>query len=265
MQSLNLACARQLLAKDLWQFVREPTAAFFTFAFPVIMLGMFGSVWGREPIQGAIGAFVLPEGVTTRYIDIIFPSYIGFAASNICWMSIPTFLGFQREAGYFRALQVSPVSLLHVILIRLAVYGGTFVFCYALLYAVARVGFGVQFHGHIGLLTAAVILCFASFAASGFLLGGLFHSPQTTQVLASVCFFLLFFTSGAAIPRREFPDWLFQLTEYNPLTHMVEILTRIWLGMPFDSWWRYGATIAAFGVVSLLLTLRTFKWDVTAR
>ena len=119
-------------------------------------------------------------------------------------------------------------------------YGLTFVFCYALLYAVARVGFGVQFHGH-------------------------FHSPQTTQVLASVCFFLLFFTSGAAIPRRDFPDWLFQLTEYNPLTHMVEILTRIWLGMPFDSWWRYGATIAAFGVVSLLLTLRTFKWDVTAR
>ena len=30
-------------------FIREPSAAFFTLAFPLMLLVLFGSIWGNEP------------------------------------------------------------------------------------------------------------------------------------------------------------------------------------------------------------------------
>lgn len=257
---------RQLFAKDLLQYVREPTAAFFTFIFPALLLTIFASIWGSQPMgggEGMYGALVFKAG--TKYIDVIFPGFTGFVIANLGLNSIPVFLAHQRESGYFRAIQVSPVALRTVMLVRMGVYGVTFLASYLLLYAVARLVFDVQFHGSLSLFVLANIVSFVAIVAVGFLIGGLFHSPQTTQAVASIAFFLLYFSSGAAIPRWDFPDWLFRLTEFNPLTHVVELLTRIWLGMPPDTWWSFGTVVMGLGAVAFLLTIRTFKWDVVRR
>lgn len=263
MSALRHSTAWQLLTKDLLQYVREPAAAFFTFAFPVILLSVLGSIYGGDEgdyMTGEFGGVRIPAGIEAGYMDFFFPGFIGFVLANICLNSIPNFLAHQRESEYFRALQVSAVPLRMVLAVRIVVYVLIFAVSLLVVFLEARFLFRLSFHGNWLFTAAGVLLCFAAFAAAGFLLGGLFP-PQATQAIASVCFFVLYFTSGSAIPRFEFPEWLFNLTKANPLVYVVQGLTRLWLGAPFAEWWLDMLIIGIIGVACTVLTLRTFKWS----
>lgn len=257
----------QLLAKDLLQYLRQPAATFFTFAFPSILLVMLGSLNSDgQPIPGGadLGGILVPEGLQIQYIDFFFPGFIVFVATNICLNSVPVFLAYQREAEYFRALQVSAVPLYTVMLIRIAVYGLIFLASMALVLLEARLMFDLRLHGSWLLVALAAAVCFVSFGAAGFLIGGLLQ-PQSTQAIASVVFFVLYFSSGSAIPRFLFPDWLYQITNANPMVYGVQGLTRLWLGSPFREWGLDMLVIVIMGAICIPLTLRTFKWGGDTR
>ena len=259
MSALRHSTAWQLLTKDLLQYVREPAAAFFTFAFPVILLSLLGSIYDGDDMSGEVGGIHIPVGINASYMDFFFPGFIGFILANVCLNSIPIFLAYQRETEYFRALQVSAVPLSLVLAVRVVVYVLIFSMSLLVVYLEARFLFDLSFHGNLLLTALGVLLCFAAFAAAGFLLGGLFP-PQATQALASIFFFVLYFSSGSAIPRFLFPEWLFQLTKANPLVYAVEGLTRLWLGAPFSEWGPDMLVIGMIGIVCAALTLRTFQW-----
>lgn len=265
MRTLRQHVVWQLFAKDLLQYLREPTAAFFTFAFPALLLTILGGIYGGEEMPAAVGGFQPPAGATVLYIDLYFPGFVGFIIANLSLASIPVFLAYQRESGYFRAIQVSPVSLFTVMLVRISVYFVTFIFSYTFMFLLARLTLGVRFHGSEGLFLLGILVSFIALGALGFLLGGMFRSPQATQATSMILFFLLYFTSGSAIPRWQFPNWLHTLTEYNPLTHVVELLVHLWLGAPSDLWWQSGVVVLGCGLVALILVPMTFKWEVDTR
>lgn len=256
---MNFKMMQALFRADLLIYVREPAAAFFTFAFPVLLLSILGEIFGRYPHQ-----FTLPDGtlVNTTYISEFFPGFVAFIIANIALQSAPIFLASQRTTGWFRMLQLSPLRLSWVITIRVVMYFVIFVFCYVLMYLLARQVFGLQFFGQPLPFGLAMLLCFAAFGSIGFLLGGLFNSASTTQAVASIIFFLMYFTSGSAIPRDQFPDWLFRATELNPMTHVVDLLVAVWTGQTFDDQVRVSTLVVALvGVAGFVLTPLTFRWD----
>lgn len=255
---MSFKMMRTLFRTDLLIYVREPAAAFFTFAFPILLLSILGEIFGRYPHQ-----FTLPDGtlVDTTYISVFFPGFVAFIIANLALQSAPIFLASQRTSGWFRMLQLSPLRLSWVITIRVVMYFAIFVFSYALMYLLARQIFGLQFFGQLLPCGLVMLLCFASFGSIGFLLGGLFNSASTTQAVASIIFFLMYFTSGSAIPRDQFPDWLFRATELNPMTHVVDLLIAVWTGQTFDQLWGSALVVALMGVAGFVLTPLTFRWD----
>ncbi len=255
---MNFKMMQTLFRTDLLIYVREPAAAFFTFAFPILLLSILGEIFGRYPHQ-----FMLPDGtsIDTTYISVFFPGFVAFIIANLALQSAPIFLASQRTTGWFRMLQLSPLRLSWVITIRVVMYFAIFVFSYALMYLLARQIFGLQFFGQLLPFGLAMLLCFASFGSMGFLLGGLFNSASTTQAVASIIFFLMYFTSGSAIPRDQFPDWLFRATELNPMTHVVDLLIAVWTGQTFDQLWVSALVVVLMGVAGFVLTPLTFRWD----
>ncbi len=255
---MNFKMMQALFRTDLLIYVREPAAAFFTFAFPILLLSILGEIFGRYPHQ-----FTLPDGtsIDTTYISVFFPGFVAFIIANLALQSAPIFLASQRTTGWFRMLQLSPLRLSWVITIRVVMYFAIFVFSYALMYLLARQIFGLQFFGQLLPFGLAMLLCFASFGSMGFLLGGLFNSASTTQAVASIIFFLMYFTSGSAIPRDQFPDWLFRATELNPMTHVVDLLIAVWTGQTFDQLWVSALVVVLMGVAGFVLTPLTFRWD----
>lgn len=262
MSVLRQSIAWQLFTKDLLQYVRQPEAAFFTFAFPIILLSVLGSIYVDDAgMSGEFGGINVPAGIDAGYMDFFFPGFIAFVLANVCLNSIPVFLAYQRETAYFRALQVSAVPLTKVLAVRILVYALVFSTSLLAVYLEARFLFNLSFHGNVLWMFLGVALCFFSFAAAGFLLGG-FFPPQATQAVASVFFFVLYFTSGSAIPRFLFPDWLFNLTKANPLVYAVEGLINLWLGAPPSEWWSHMLIIGFLGAISAVVALRTFKWGL---
>lgn len=256
---MSFKMMRTLFRTDLLIYVREPAAAFFTFAFPVLLLSILGEIFGRYPHQ-----FTLPDGtaVDTTYMSVFFPGFVAFIIANLALQSAPIFLASQRTTGWFRMLQLSPLSLPWVIAVRVLMYFSIFVFSYVVMFVLARQIFGLQFFGQLLPFGLAMLLCFVSFGSIGFLLGGLFNSASTTQAVASIIFFVLYFTSGSAIPRDQFPDWLFRATELNPMTHVVDLLIAVWTGQAFDDQVRVSALVVALvGVAGFVLTPLTFRWD----
>ena len=255
---MNFKMMQTLFRTDLLIYVREPAAAFFTFAFPILLLSILGEIFGRYPHQ-----FTLPDGtsIDTTYISVFFPGFVAFIIANLALQSAPIFLASQRTTGWFRMLQLSPLRLSWVITIRVVMYFAIFIFSYALMYLLARQIFGLQFFGQLLPFGLAMLLCFASFGSMGFLLGGLFNSASTTQAVASIIFFLMYFTSGSAIPRDQFPDWLFRATELNPMTHVVDLLIAVWTGQTFDQLWVSALVVVLMGVAGFVLTPLTFRWD----
>ena len=249
---------RTLFRTDLLIYVREPAAAFFTFGFPVLLLSILGEIFGREPFR-----FMLPDGtaVDTTYMSVFFPGFVAFIIANLSLQTAPMFLANQRTTGWFRMLQLLPLRLSWVIVVRVLMYFAIFVLSYILMYLLARQVFGLQFFGQLLPFGLAMLLCFASFGSIGFLLGGLFNSASTTQAVVSIIFFLMYFTSGSAIPRTQFPDWLYRATELNPMAHVVDLLIAVWTGQEFGQLWVSALVVVLMGVAGFVLTPLTFRWD----
>lgn len=247
-----------LFRTDLLIYVREPSAAFFTFAFPILLMAILGEIYGRDPFR-----FTLPDGtaVDTTFMSVFFPGFVAFIIANLCLQTAPQFLATQRTSGWFRMLQLSPLSLSWVIAVRVLMYFTIFASSYAVMFVVARQIFDLQFFGRLLPFGLVMLLCFASFGSIGFLLGGLFKSATTTQAVVSIIFFVLYFTSGSAIPRAQFPDWLFRATELNPMTHVVDLLIAVWTGQAFDQLWESALVVVLVGVAGFALVPFTFRWD----
>ena len=96
----------------------------------------------------------------------------------------------------------------------------------------------------------------------GFLIGGLNISVRSSQLIGTVIFFFTFFGSSAAIPRSQFPTWLHQLTEFNPLTHLSDSLINVYLGQSLspDIPGLIGLIAGIF--ILLYLARRLFTWEM---
>ena len=93
----------------------------------------------------------------------------------------------------------------------------------------------------------------------GLCLGGLAMPVRSVQVVSAAMFFLMFFSSGAALPRESFPGWLQTVSEFNPLTILNQALMDAYLGQQC-SWWRLVILIVATIILNLI-TVRTFDWE----
>ena len=80
--------------------LREPIATFFTLVFPVLILFLFGSIYGNEPSE-----FLGGRG----NVDNSVPGYIAMVIATTGMMSLPIGLATYRELGVLRRYRASPL------------------------------------------------------------------------------------------------------------------------------------------------------------
>lgn len=239
-----------LIAVELRLFLREPVAVFFSLVFPFIPLLVIGSLFGRGP---AMPGF--------RVIDVYVPALIAMVIAYLGLMSIPIALSQYREQGVLKRYRASPLSLTSVLVAHIAVQFSVLAVVSALMVLVAELAFGLRYAGHPALIVMTVAVGCASMFTLGFALVGAFSSPRATQAVGSVLFFVMLFTSGAAIPRRQFPPWLKDVTDYVPLSHLVDALTAAWVGESLSPHYDSLLLLLAIGVAAFFFACLTFTWS----
>ena len=234
-------------------FLRQPTAAFFTFVLPLFFFLLFGSIFGEAPLWDRPGV---------RYIDFYAPALMAAYIGQTGLVNFTNSLSEYRLLGILKRYVVSPLSLGFYFCVHITMQTIIFTISALNLFVVAEGVFDLHFRGHLVVILLVGMICIACFFALGFLVNSIFKSTRSTQALCQFLFLTMFFMSGATFPRQMFPDWLRILSWGSPLTHVVTTFSGVWLGDPISQYAKSLLFIIGITVLSYLISTRTFKWEV---
>ncbi|MCS6990331.1 MAG: ABC transporter permease [Chitinophagales bacterium] len=233
-------------------FLREPMAAFFTLAFPLMMLFLFGSIYGNEPTPffGGYGS-----------VDVSVPAYTAMIIATGGLLSITITLASYREKRILRRLKATPLRPQAVLGAHVMVVFLMTVLGMVLLVVAAKLVYGLRFNGNPFDVVLAFLLSSLSFFALGFVIAGLMPTARSAQAVSMVIFYPMLFLSGAAIPREVLPETIRQVAQFLPLTHVVSLLRGLWVG---DSWEKYLLEVTVLSlmlILCLVVSSKTFRWE----
>jgi ABC-2 type transport system permease protein len=242
---------RKLAIVELRLYLRDPSAFFFTLIFPLMLMMLFGSIWGNDPFPGE----------TFGYIDFSVSAFIGMVILTSGVMGLTTNLSAYRERGIlrrFRATPLTPVSILmaQVVAVFTVTIGGVI-----LLLIAGIVVFDLHFWGTLPEVIFAFVLSALSISALGFIPASLAPTSRSGAVMANIIYFPMLFLSGAALPLHMLPPFLQTFAQVLPLTHVIKLLQGLWLG---GHLWDYPIQLAVLtGVLicGILISARFFRWE----
>ncbi len=243
---------------NLLLFVREPAALFFTLVFPLLLLIVFGAMFGNEP--GSFG----PGGVGPPgfgYIDLQVPALASIIIGTVGLIGIPIATASMREMGVLRRFRATPIHPAVILASDILVNLALSVVGMAVLVVVGRLQFGLRFEGSWGAVLVGFLFAACAFFALGYLIASLAPTARVAQTVGFALFFPLMFLSGAALPRFLMPETVRDVSEYLPLTHVVDFMQGLWAGAPLLSSRPEFAWLAGLLVVGVLLSARFFRWE----
>jgi ABC-2 type transport system permease protein len=244
------------LLKMTWMeaklFLREPVGAFFTLVFPLMMLFLFGSIYGNEPTPmfGGHGP-----------MDISIPAYTAMIIATTGLMAITITMATYRENGVLRRLRTTPVSPLVVLAAQVIVVFAMTSLGMLLLVAAGKLVYHVRFEGNAFSVLAGFVLSSLSFFGLGFILTGLMPTARTAQIVGMVLLYPMLFLSGAGFPRELLPEGIKKVSTFLPLTYVVNLLRGLWIGETWSQHTTDAIVLAAMLVVGVLISVRTFRWE----
>ncbi len=256
---------QQSLTKLLWGqtvyqnkiFFRNPTAAFFTLLFPLMIFVVFALIFGNEYIEE------LGINVAQYYA----PAMAVFAAVSATYTNLAVTTAYQRDEGILKRIKGTPLpptiymggKILSAIMI-------------AIISVVIMMSIGVVFYGvNIYAQTLpAVIVTFlvgvGCFAALGLMVASLVSSGESATAITNATLLPLAFISGVFIvPSDEAPAWLDTVANIFPLKHFVEPFVAAFNplneGSGFD--WASLGVMAVWGAVAIVIAVRFFTWEAS--
>ena len=233
-------------------YLREPMGAFFTLLFPLMMLFLFGSIYGNEPSP-------LFNGYGT--IDISIPAYTAMIISTTGLMGLNITMATYREKGILRRLRITPLRP-HVILAGQVVVIFLMTIAGMLLLILAgSLVYNLRFEGRALDVILAFFLGSLSFFSLGFVLASVMPTARTAQVVGMVIFYPMLFLSGAGIPLEILPAGVRNFSKFLPLTHVVTLLRGLWIG---EIWSQHLTEVwVLLGVLAagVLISSLTFRWE----
>jgi ABC-2 type transport system permease protein len=244
-------------------FWRNPAAAFFTFAFPLMFLVIFTSL-----ITGDIDVGGVKLDLATYFVM----AEATFGVISACYTNIAISVSFNRDQGILKRTRGTPLpgwSYLSARVLHAMSIG-------AILVAIT-VAFGVVFYSSevpsgIPLVQFLLTLLVGSlsFAALGLAITAVIPNADASPAIVNASILPLLFLSGIFIPfGDDVPRWITLVSEVFPIRHFFDAMRDSFLGnvttssgaraFPFD--WVDVVVVAAWGLAGLVLSTRFFSWE----
>lgn len=242
----------QLTLAELRLNLRNPMMVFWSIAFPVLWMSLFGAIFS-EPMPGY-------EYVGLSYANFLLPGGIAIVILASAFIGMPIALTTYKETGVLKRLRVTPLktstlalgfTLSQFIFIALGII---------VLFIVGKLAFDVQVLGSWAVLIGVIIFGMLTFLALGGAIGSLVGSWRAAAVITQIIFIPMLFLSDMFMPISIFPAGLQPICKALPLTPLNIVLRDIIYGVPLDNLWQLWI-MAGWLVVGGIITVRFFRWE----
>jgi ABC-2 type transport system permease protein len=252
MKTVNLMFSQiRYVNKAFW---RNPSSAFFTFAFPLMFLVIFTALLGHSTVH--LGTHTVKT--STYYVAAM----ASFAVITACYNNIAVGITFQRDAGVLKRTNGTPLPstsflgarILHALLIAVLLVAVTAVFGHALYSADIPTGLTlVRFLVMLGVGAAA-------FCALGLAITALIPNADAAAAIVNASILPILFLSGIFIAfDNKTPSWILWVARIFPVRHFATGMQAGFLGTAFH--WTDVLVVAAWGAAALVLAIRFFSWE----
>jgi ABC-2 type transport system permease protein len=231
--------------------LREPLALFFTLVFPLLLLVIFGSIWGNTPIRdyGGYG-----------YITLSLPGFLAMVVATSGILTLSSTVASYREIGFFRVLQTTPVTPFAVLSGQFASLFAATAASVAVLLIAARLVYNVAMPDNVLAFAAVFIGNCAALFSFGFLLASVLPSVRTTQIVSMGLFFPMLFLCGAAMPAAILPPGVREIGQFLPLTQAVNLFHSTWFGGEASAILRNVLALTVFTALNIAFASKAFSW-----
>jgi ABC-2 type transport system permease protein len=250
----NFSLLRQQTRYQNLIFRRTPIAAFFTLIFPLLLLLVFGSIFGSEEIEEL--------GITVAAYYA--PALAVFAAASASYTNIGTGTAYQRDEGVLKRVKGTPLP--PWIYLAGKITSATYIAAIAvtIMMTVGVVVYGVDIY--LRTLPAAIVTFFVGvgcFAALGLVVAALAPSGSAATAITNATLLPLAFFSGVFIVSDQLPDWMEVLGDIFPLKHFNQAFQAAFDPLATGAQFRWAdlAVMAVWGIAGLLVAVRFFRWE----
>jgi ABC-2 type transport system permease protein len=225
-------------------FWRNPSAAFFNFVLPLLLLVLIGAVFANSDSE----------------LDILIPGIAGMSVVATTFTALAFNLTYLREEGILKRIRGVPIPTAAYLAGMLGSAVMNAFVQVGIVLVLAKLLFGADWPSDWPLLIGFTALGVACFAALGIAFSHLIPNADAAPAYTNAVFLPLIFISGVFYSADDFPPVLKTIAEVLPLTHVIDGLSAAIVGGGSE----LGVAAAVVGgwtVAGLVVAVRFFRWE----
>jgi ABC-2 type transport system permease protein len=237
-------------------FWRNPASAFFTFAFPIMFLVIFSTLFGNDVSQ--------LQGRRVTAATLYVPAMAAFSIISACYTNIAISVAFARDGGILKRIHGTPLPAASYIVARVihAVLVGLLLVAIVCAFGVLFYDVTVPTGAALARFLLSLIVGSAAFAALGLAIVSAIPNADAAPAVVNASVLPLLFLSGVFIPLgADAPQWMKTIGDVFPVKHFVEAAMGSFYGPPLPFQWSDVLFVAVWGLGGLALATKFFSWE----
>lgn len=227
-------------------FWRNPTAAFFNFLLPLLLLFLLGTLYSDD--QGNL--------------DILVPGIAGMSVMSATFVALAHNVVFLREQGVLKRLHGTPMPTGSYLAGVLGNAVTNAAIQLAIVIVAGRAFYGIGWPEHWAELVVFAVVGVACFASLGVAFSHVIPNFEATPAYVNAVFLPMIFISGVFYDAEQAPAFLRDIAQALPLVHLIDGLSAAMVGggTLADNLSNL-AIVALWAVAGTVLAIRGFSWE----
>jgi len=225
-------------------FWRNPSAAFFNFVLPLLLLVLIATAFASESDE----------------LDVLIPGIAGMGVLATTFTALSFNLTMLRDEGVLKRIRGTPMPAGAYLAGFIGSATLNAVLQVAMVVTIGNLVYGVDWPQDPVLLAAFTLLGVVCFAALGVAFSHLIPNEDAAPAYTNAVFLPLIFISGVFYSADDLPEALKAIAEALPLKHLIDGLSEAIVGGG-GGVGTAAVVVAAWAAAGLFLAVRFFRWE----
>jgi ABC-2 type transport system permease protein len=239
----GLALAWEQFRFERRMFWRNPSAAFFNFLLPLLLLVLIAAAFGGDD-----------------QLDVLVPGVAGMGVLATTFTALAFNLTVLRDDGVLKRIRGTPMPAGAYLAGLIGSAALNALLQVALVVAIGNLAYGVDWPEEPLLLVLFTLLGVVCFAALGIAFSHAIPNEDAAPAYTNAVFLPLIFISGVFYSADELPDALKAIAEALPLKHLIDGLSEAIVGGGGDAAGA-AAVVGTWAVAGVVVAVRFFRWS----